>query len=162
CSRSAGSGVSVVAQGRAENPIAELAHHVDDVGPKPVIMSLATDLWVGFPLVLETGAVWASRYPTLWLVPGALDRLSNTDCVVDPETCARLESILDRSRQDTLDDIAEHAPDLLLVDTRHRHHLAMRLDHLGLLRQDPRAEALLAPYEKVDEMRGLQIWRRVR
>ncbi|MEO1676887.1 MAG: GtrA family protein [Pseudomonadota bacterium] len=155
-------GVSVGAQGRAENPIAELAHHVEEAGPKPVIMSLATDLWVGFPLVLETGAVWASRYPTLWLVPGALDRLSNTDCVVDPETCARLESILDRSRQDTLDDIAEQAPDLLLVDTRHRHHLAMRIDHLGLLRQDPRAEALLAPYEKVDEMRGLQVWRRVR
>lgn len=150
--------------GRYSSPITNaLLPPVQDLlaqaGPGHSIMALSTGL-IAFPLVLEARTGWASRYPALWFVPGALNGLDRTDCTAEPERCAALRSILAQSLENTVADIATARPDLIIVDRWHRHTPVIEIDHLGLLLRTDGGPGALAPYREVLELGAFRILQR--
>jgi putative flippase GtrA len=128
--------------------------------PNQSIIVLSTGLGIAFPLVLEAETGWASRYPALWFVPGALVGLETTDCAAEPEKCHRLRSILEQSMSNTVEDINTAEPTLIIVDPWHRHRHNMEIDHLGLLRQADGGAEALEPYHEVDGVGAVRILQR--
>lgn len=95
--------------------IAEVAQEHGRVGK---LMVLSSYVHAGPPAAIASGASWVSRYPASWLVPGAVNRLAETNCTRDAETCARLVSIAAMNRADNVVDITAAKPDLLVFDLR--------------------------------------------
>lgn len=95
--------------------IAEVAQEHGSVGK---LMVLSSYVHAGPPAAIASGASWVSRYPANWLVPGAVNRLAETNCTSDVETCAHLVSIAAMNRADNVADIAAAEPDLLVFDLR--------------------------------------------
>jgi hypothetical protein len=110
------------------------------------VMVLTTGLSAGPPVAFETGAEWVSRYPTNWLVPGALNRLEKTDCVQDPALCTRLQEIADRNRSDNIADIIAGEPELLVVDLNSNYFDAPYFDWLAFMAEDPEWQAIFDQY----------------
>jgi hypothetical protein len=120
-------------------------------GERPIasMITLTTNMYSGPAVAMALGADWASSYPSNWLVPGAINRLAETDCVKDPETCARLTEIAARNRTANLTDIARLRPDLLIVDQRSEHFATGSFDWLAFMAQDPAWAAILADYRQM-------------
>ncbi|MEZ5870176.1 MAG: hypothetical protein R3D46_17935 [Defluviimonas denitrificans] len=103
--------------GLYRNPqLDELSANLDPAWQADGVLVLSTEVTAGPPVALALGTSWAGRYPHLWPIPGALSALAATDCAAAPETCARLNAILTRVRQDIVTDIESHHPDLLIFD----------------------------------------------
>ncbi|WP_170605559.1 GtrA family protein [Ruegeria arenilitoris] len=84
--------------------------------PEPRIMVFSSSLAPSFPLVLEADAVWTSRYPALWLVPGAANGLRVENCEANSERCAKLNKIQSRTRTEIVDDFVGNSPNFLVFD----------------------------------------------
>jgi putative flippase GtrA len=110
------------------------------------VMVLTTGLSAGPPVAFETGAEWVSRYPTNWLVPGAINRLAKTDCLQDPALCARLQEIADRNRSDNIADIITGRPELLVVDLNSNYFDMPHFDWLAFMAEDPDWTAIFDQY----------------
>lgn len=129
-------------------------------GPNRSILVLSSGLGIAFPLVLEAEAQWASRYPALWFLPGAVQGLEGTDCAAEPERCATLRDILERSLITTIEDIETAAPALIIVDPFHHGSSTTEIDHLGLLRATAGGAEALAPYREVGGVGAVRILQR--
>lgn len=114
----------------------------------PKIMVFSSTLGVSFPMVLETEAEWTSSYPSLWLVPGVVNGLARTDCDSDPERCADLNQILDRTRNDIAQDMMMRAPNILIVDKLPPYFDAP-FDYYRVMHSDPRLAGELEKFDRV-------------
>jgi putative flippase GtrA len=119
---------------RAADQIVHISHAAGGIDS---LMVLTTLLSAGPPAALEAEAEWISRYPTNWLVPGALNRLAKTDCATERDTCARLAAIAEQNRSDNIADMVAVMPDLLVVDHDPRYFEAPAFDWLGFMAKDP-------------------------
>lgn len=63
----------------------EIARVAGEIGTVESLTVLTSHVYAGPPAAIAVGAAWASRYPALWLVPGATNGLADTDCAVEPE-----------------------------------------------------------------------------
>ena len=132
------------------NPAArQIADMAQKVGRVDSLIVLSSTVFAGPISALAIDARWASRYPSNWLVPGALNRLAATDCGVEPETCARLEAIGAQNRSDNLADISAHHPDLLVMDLDPGFFDSTDFSWEAFMAQDPAWPALFGDYEKV-------------
>jgi putative flippase GtrA len=113
------------------------------------VIALTTNLGAGPPVAFETGTRWASRYPTNWLVPGALNELAKTDCAAEAKLCARLRDIADRNRSDNIEDMIAYKPDLLIVDRYSGYFDVERFDWLAFMDEDPAWAAVFSQYAMV-------------
>jgi hypothetical protein len=120
-----------------------------DIADFDSVIALTTNLGAGPPVAFENGAEWVSRYPTNWLVPGALNELGKTDCAVDAKLCARLRAIADRNRSDNIADMIAHSPDLLIVDRYSGYFDVQRFDWLKFMAEDPDWAAVFDKYKLV-------------
>lgn len=120
-----------------------------EFGPIDGVMTLSSNVYPGPPLaqVLETD--WISSYPTNWLVPGAFNRLAETDCLAQPNICDRLRAIAARNRSDNITDIDRRKPELLIVDLDSGHFDKPRFDWLAFMAEDPAWAGVFAPYRQV-------------
>jgi len=84
------------------------------------VISLTTNVSAAFPLLSAPNRVWASRFPTQWFLPGALNSLSTLDCteIDNIERCKRNHEILDYMRDANLEDMKIHSPDVIAFDVR--------------------------------------------
>ena len=106
-----------VLRGPYQNPEVKIITQIAQKnGPIDSVMGLSTDVGVGPIVALELKANWTGSWPANGLVPGVVNRLAKIDCVADPQKCAQLEEIMERNRLTTLNDIAKHPPELLIVD----------------------------------------------
>jgi len=133
---------------------------LEEIGSGHSMTVLSTDLGLAFPLVLELETRWASRYPALWLVPGAVGGLEQTDCEAEPATCETLRGVLQHSLTTTVEDIAVGEPDLIFVVPGHIFDRSLDVDHLGMLMETEGGPEALAPYRQVEELYGVQVHRR--
>ena len=113
------------------------------------VIALTTNLGAGPPVAFETGTRWASRYPTNWLIPGALNELAKTNCAEEAKLCARLQAIADRNRSDNIDDMITYKPDLLIVDRYSGYFDVQRFDWLKFMAEDPAWAAVFSRYNLV-------------
>jgi hypothetical protein len=155
---------SALSSGRYANPYPEaFASRLEAVAPdwqgKSVIV-LTTNVSAAFPFINEIGAEWVGKYPYQWLVAGARTRQSEAKCSEPKDFCAQMEGILDFARRTNVDDLADHPPDVVLVDARPmKSYLPDEpFDYLAFLDGDPRFRGVWARYQKVDTVMSYDIW----
>ena len=127
----------------------EIARMAEDLGKVDSLMVLSPHVYTGPSAAIASGAAWVSRYPANWLVPGALNRLENTDCTSEPETCARLDAIATMNRTDNLADITATHPDLLVFDRRSGYFDKPGFSWEAFMAQDPAWSGVFDEYTEV-------------
>lgn len=120
---------------------------------------LSTQLHPGPPVALQSDARWTSRYPALWLVPGAVNRLAATDCRAEREACAALNAVLDRTVGDVVSDLESARPDTLIFDTTHDYIFAPNFSWQALLSRDPRFAKIVERYGPTTTLGSFEIHR---
>ncbi len=131
---------------------------VAKAGPQPRLTIISTSLWTSFPLVLETKTEWNSRYPALWLVPGAVNRLERTDCRAEPDVCTRMNDILAMTREAIVSDFAAASPDMLIIHENTSYVEDPDFDFRPFLAKDPRFPPLFAQFEKTDQIANFAVY----
>jgi hypothetical protein len=116
------------------------------------IYAFTSHVWVAFPLVNEAGVEWASRFPTQWLLPGALRRLA-ASAKLDRETEQRLRDVEAYATEAVIEDFAAMPPDLVIIDKDNPYFGDVNFDNIAYFNRDPRFEELWRSYVKLEELR---------
>lgn len=126
------------------------------------MMVFSTNVSHGFPFVLETGAIWTSRYPALWLIPGAVTNLAAADCEAAPQRCEALNDVLAYARDTAVEDFITHPPDLVLVDKRQAKSYfdGLEFDYIAFMSTDQKFAAAWTEYAYYGDTLIFEIWRR--
>ncbi|WP_039396017.1 GtrA family protein [Novosphingobium sp. MBES04] len=89
----------------------------EDIRPGSTFFVFSTHVYAGPPVAVALKADWASRYPALWFVPGAVNAIENGSCPSEVPRCAALSELADQTRRDVMDDLAAARPRILVFDT---------------------------------------------
>jgi hypothetical protein len=108
-----------------------------------------------FPLIEERGLVWASRFPSQWLLPFAATTLDDRGVPVDGVGQFALEA--------TVSDIIAFAPDIVFIDERPERpdFRAQPLDYVSFWNKDVRFPIPWKAYEKRGVADGFGVYVRV-
>ena len=156
-----GAGYVSFAQGLYRNPqLDELTASLDPAWQANGVLVLSTEVTAGPPLALALGTSWAGRYPHFWPIPGALSALAATDCATAPETCAHLDAILSRVRQDIITDIDTHRPNLLIFDRGYGFIKDRSFTWDSFMAPAPDWQTILKDYRPAPPSRHFDIWLR--
>jgi len=106
------------------------------------ILVASADVGHGFPLINETGLVWASRFPALWLSPYVATKLDDEGGPNDDIARFALEV--------TVDDLIAFEPDVVFVDEapERPHYDEAPLDYLAFWEHDPRFFRFWKSYQR--------------
>ena len=96
----------------------DLLHEMDTAPKGSTVLILSTNVSAGFPITLNQEWVWASRFPTQWLLPGSLANAAKLDCAVVSGKCQKNNAILDYARNANVEDINKYRPDFIILDSR--------------------------------------------
>jgi len=132
-------------------PAQEIARVAQEQGKVDSLMVLSSHVYAGPSAAIASGARWVSRYPTNWLVPGAMNRLAVTDCTRAPDSCARLQAIAAINRTDNIADIAAARPDLLVFDLSTGYFDTPGFSWADFMAEDPAWPNILNRYTKIEE-----------
>lgn len=129
--------------------------------PDEGILVLSSNVSAAFPFVNEVKGRWSSRFPTQWLIPGAMVGLKTADCRAQSDACATFERILADARTAIVEDMARHRPDLVFIDVRQEksYFEGLPFDYLGFLHEDPAFAPLWMHYRLEGEVIGYQVWK---
>jgi len=123
----------------------------------PKIMGFSPALDPSFPLLTEADAEWTSRYPALWLVPGAVNGLKITDCNSAPEHCEQLKEIRDKTRQHIVDDLVQNDPNILIFDN-YPPYIFQPFSFVDFLGEDPRFRQKMQEYKVIRTDNRFTFW----
>ena len=128
-----------------------MAPHVERHAAGGSIAILTSNVWPGFPLVNTTGVGWSSRFPTLWLLPGAVGK-----------TGPVFEDIVRFTRDAVVEDFSRTPPDLVIVDDREmKSYFGGRpFDYIAYFTADPRFARIWSRYEWVADEGDYRLYRR--
>jgi len=117
----------------------ELYDVIEREAPGGTIAAFGSNMSLGFPLVIEAGVTWGSRFPTLWPVPGVWHGLHGSGRSLPPGEERELERIMDWTRRAVAEDLQTFRPDLVVVDVRPRKSLfdPLEFDWLTWAAKDP-------------------------
>jgi hypothetical protein len=136
-----------------------LAEEIRLAGGSDRLGVISTSLPPGPPVALATGAEWTSRYPALWLVPGALNGLASTDCSAEPDTCTTLLRIRDRTLDEIVTDLVTSRPDTLIFDGMNDYIQIPGFRWEAFLSEDPRFAAFMEGYGPAKVLGEFRIFR---
>jgi hypothetical protein len=157
-----------VAQGPVDDPFVEQAKPVvEKYASGDAIYAFTSHVWVGFPLVNETNVRWASRFPTQWLLPGALRRLQEQPAP-DADTIQRLREVEKYAVDAVIEDLQRTPPALVFVDKANPYFGGGAFDFLEYFNRYPRFRQLWRAYAKIDTVtisdgtysRSFDVWYR--
>ncbi len=122
------------------------------------ILVLSSNVSAGFPMVNYADVGWSSRFPTLWLLPGALLQRHATDGTDD----MLLDEIERYTRNAVLADFTSHPPDLVIVDNREKKSYFgdLSVDYIDYFTEDPRFASVWANYEWIADEGDYRLYRR--
>ena len=122
------------------------------------IAILGSNVWPGFPLVNYSRVGWSSRFPTLWLLPGAIQKRHSGE-VADPALLDEMEAF---TRDSVVADLSAQPPDVVIVDDREKKSYfgAAPFDYLAYFGEDPRFARIWSNYVWVAEEVGFDVYRR--
>ena len=129
-------------------------------GGGPVYV-LSTNVSWTYPLVNYARVKSASRFPTLWLLPGVVQGLARPRAQSSTAK-AKLRAIETYLIDAIVADFGANRPTLVVVDIRKsKPYLAgMPLDYIEFLSRDPRFVRIWARYEKIGATGSAQLYRR--
>lgn len=134
-----------------------------ETAPKgSTVLILSTFVHAGFPVTLTQEWIWASRFPTQWLLPGALINSESLDCSAVPAKCRENDKILDYARSSNVEDIKNYRPDYIIIDNRKTgaYIKDTSFDYVTFMSVDPAFAALWQSYKLAAETRYFTIWAR--
>ena len=137
-----------------------LSPHLDKQESGYGLMLLSNSVYAGFPIALETEANWISRYPTLWLIPGAVNYIANNDCDDGQNRCVKHLEILSKTRKNIISGIETGMPDILIFDRSLAYITDNSFTYNDFLSQDPRYAKLIADYEIKERLPHFTIMQR--
>ena len=122
------------------------------------IAILGSNVWPGFPLVNYSRVAWSSRFPTLWLLPGTMQKRSSGDAS-NPALLDEMESF---TRDAVVADLSAQPPDLIIVDDREMksYYGVVPFDYLDYFSADARFARIWSDYVWVAEEVDFDIYRR--
>jgi len=128
------------------------------------VAALTSYVWVGFPLVNEAHVGWASRFPALWLLPGAMRQLQEAD-QQDPAIRQKLQDVERYTVDSVIEDLQRSPPDLVFVDQDSPYFGTGGFDFLDYFGRDPRFAVIWNGYVHIGEAsmdvggrRRFEIW----
>jgi hypothetical protein len=118
------------------------------------ILIVSTRVSDGFPFVLEKGMVWASRFPTLWLVPYVSAVWQKGDLPNDPIVKAALNW--------TVSDIDSMRPDIVFIAQGEAQPYVVdrKFDFLAFFNNDPRFAKIWREYELREQTINFAVYTR--
>ncbi|MFD0982142.1 hypothetical protein [Tropicimonas aquimaris] len=86
--------------------------------PAQSIWVLSTDSAAGPGAALAMRRSWAVRYPHNWVAPGVVDGRAKTDCVQEPDACARYDELHRLNASQYASDLLNKRPEIAVIDNR--------------------------------------------
>ncbi len=122
-------------------------------------LALTTNVSVSFPMANMAGAEPVSRFPALWVIPGAVARLAQED--LSAQEKFQLSGLLAYARQATVEDFVRGVPELVLVDERDEkpYFQGNAFDYLAFFRADPQFETLWQRYRYIGSTWNFDVYR---
>lgn len=136
----------------------QLAPYVTSTGPDPRLAVFSSSLWPSFPLALHTDAKWTSRYPALWLIPGAVNALASPTCQIDPASCQNYTDILAQTRSHIVTDFIAGQANVVIIDTQPFYINDSNFNYLDFLAEDPRFQAHFNGYVLLESSAKLDLY----
>ena len=135
-----------------------MAPYVERYAPNGSIAILGSNVWPGFPLVNYSGVGWSSRFPTLWLLPGTIQKRMSGEA----DNPALLDEMERFTRESVVADLSAQPPDVIIVDDREKKSYfgAAPFDYLAYFGEDPRFLRIWSNYVWVAEEVGFDVYRR--
>jgi hypothetical protein len=110
-------------------------------------------VWVGFPLANEAGVRWPSRFPSMWLLPGAERRLHSEEAESNPALGAALREIERYMVDSVVADFIKDPPSVVVVDARPDPRFGGAVfDYLSYFGRDERFREIWSRYRQVDQV----------
>jgi hypothetical protein len=127
-----------------------------------VLSSTPRSAW---PLVVDAGARWGSRYMSLWPLASLYrnEVMKTPAHVLYPRSFERRTGFERRFNNEIVEDFDHYRPRVMLVllpDSTPEAPIPHRFDYLSYFRADPRFRALVANYSEVERIGGYAIWMR--
>lgn len=122
---------------------------VEPVLPNGSVFVFSTEIGHGFPLVNETGVRWASRFPSLWMLPGLYPGEIDASRPFPYRAPSEWGGVERYVAEAVLADLQSSAPDVLIVDRSPRQGGFgwSSFDYIEYFSQDPRFAAVFAEYQ---------------
>ncbi len=140
---------------------ANLGGDLKALGPNPRLAVLSSSLWPAFPLANEAGAIWTSRYPALWLIPGAVNRLASPDCTSGSLNCDAIRDIFRDTRAAIVEDFLSGEADMLIVDKHPYYINEPDFSYLALLGSDENFQKRFSEYKLLKSSEKFDVYVRV-
>jgi len=115
-------------------------------GSEKSFFVFTTNLSAGFPLTNITGVKWASRFPTLWLLPGIIrERAINAG-----KPLPKIDAIEQYNMNAVIEDLTKFKPDLIIVDVRDEkpYFGGIKFNYIEYFSKDHRFKAIWSQYRK--------------
>ena len=140
----------------------DILQEMEAVPKGSTVLILSTNVFASFPLVLTKKWVWASRFPTQWLLPGALANAEKLDCAVVPIKCQKNNDILDYARNANIEDIKKYNPEFIILDNRKKKSYIddESFDYIIFMSKEPGFVDLWENYKQTAETEYFTIWAR--
>lgn len=138
-----------------------LLSHLPENAQETSFVVWTSVMWMSFPLANESGATWASRYPSQWLIPGAILKLSSSPCAGrEPDSCSSARTVLEYARRTGVDDLIKYKPETVFVDNQNRKvgFGDVNFDYIAFFGDDPRFMEQWAHYEKKAVLPKVDVW----
>jgi hypothetical protein len=138
----------------------ELLPAAREYGTGRTIYAFSAQGTVGFPLVNELHAQWASRFMAQWLLPGVLRRLAE-DPTGNASNRMQLQDIERYAVNAVIEDLQRTPPDLIIVDrSKDVYPVYVQIDFLAYFSRDPRFALIWRNYAKVAATKHFDLWLR--
>lgn len=126
------------------------------------IYVFTTNVSHGFPLVNYARVGWSSRFPTQWLVPGAVRRRQDMTNDMADEGRDRLAGIERYVVDAVVADFRRHRPALVFVDMRRDkpYFGGLEFDYIAYFSADPRFAEIWSRYEPLETSGSYWIYKR--
>lgn len=129
---------------------------------RPSFLALTAHVYFSFPLANLTNARVTSRFPALWLIPGAVAKLAEPVALA-PDERRRVQDILQYARNATTEDFVSGQPEFVFVDVREEkpYFEGSPFSYLDFFLEDERFRKAWKSYRRIDVIDGYEVWQRV-
>jgi hypothetical protein len=147
----------------ADPNYADLRRLIRREAPGGSVLVLSSNMASAFPLVPASGARWASRFPSVWLLPALYMAELRSDRPLTFRPRAAMGEA-ERYLNDAVgEDLARFRPDLLVVlraGPDRREMGIRRVDYLAYFSREPEVAALLSEYSWLADVDEYRVYRR--
>lgn len=144
--------IVLLAGGAYRNPVEQqLLPRVEKYAENGTIYAFTSYVSVGFPLVNDAHVRWASRFPTQWVLPGALRHLAHPQ-TLDAQTEGRLRRLERYAADAVIEDLERAPPDLVIVDRSNGYYGDLKFDALAYFGRNARFAEFWQPYVKIEDV----------